>query len=376
MSKLAWTYLWTAWLCAIVLTVVLQFTTQSPHNDVITLVVWVVVGVYSQFFEVQYGRHSYYPHLIPFFVAAILMQPVGLVLVTGIPHLLEYIKRYLDGKPYVWYIQPFNVSTHVLAGLAAQQVYLLLGGSMETLSLETTLLPVVPAIIVYVIVNHLLVGQILVLARQISWSESGVMKMEDLMTDAMIISLGYIAALLWTITPWVLLLMIAPFVMLYRALKAPELEKQANTDNKTGLWNAQHFKQTLQDELWKSEQMERPFAVIMADLDLLRDLNNTYGHLAGDSVIAGIGKILKDSIRKQDTASRFGGEEYALILPDFSRQEAYALAEKIRQTVEKTPFTCSTVNSPIHTTMSFGVAGYPQDATSVDKLIYEADVAL
>ncbi|MBI1294075.1 diguanylate cyclase [bacterium] len=376
MSKLAWTYLWTVLLCAAVLTVVFQVATPIPAADPATLVVWIVLGIYSQFFEVKYGRHSYYPHLIPFFVAAILLQPVGLALVVGIPHLVEYAKKLYDGKPYIWYIQPFNISSHVLAGLAAQQVYLLLGGSMTTLSLETTLLPTVPAIFVYVVVNHLLIGQILVLARQISWAESGVMNVDDLMTDAIIMSLGYVSALLWTLTPWVLPLMIAPFVMLYRALKTPELEKKANTDNKTGLWNAQHFKQTLQDELWVSEQLGRPFSVIMADLDLLRNLNNTYGHLAGDTVIAGIGKILSDSIRKQDTAARFGGEEYALVLPNLDRAEASAVAEKIRQTIETTAFTCSTVNSPIYTTMSFGVACYPHDANTADKLIYEADIAL
>ena len=376
MSKLAWTYLWTVLICATVLTVVIQVSTSITAADPATLVVWIVLGIYSQFFEVKYGRHSYYPHLIPFFVATILLQPVGLALVVGIPHLVEYAKKLYDGKPYIWYIQPFNISSHVLAGLAAQQVYLLLGGSMTTLSLETTLLPTVPAIFVYVVVNHLLIGQILVLARQISWAESGVMNVDDLMTDAIIMSLGYVSALLWTLTPWVLPLMIAPFVMLYRALKTPELEKKANTDNKTGLWNAQHFKQTLQDELWVSEQLGRPFSVIMADLDLLRNLNNTYGHLAGDTVIAGIGKILSESIRKQDTAARFGGEEYALILPNLDRQEASAVAEKIRQTIEATGFTCSTVNSPIYTTMSFGVACYPHDAQTAEKLIYEADIAL
>lgn len=376
MSKLAWTYLWTVLICATVLTVVIQLTTPIPAADPATLVVWVVLGIYSQFFEVKYGRHSYYPHLIPFFVATILLQPVGLALVIGIPHLVEYAKKLYEGKPYIWYIQPFNISSHLLAGLAAQQVYLLLGGNMAALSLETTLLPTVPAIFVYVVVNHLLVGQILVLARQISWSESGVMNLDDLMTDGIIMSLGYISGLLWTLTPWVLPLMIAPFVMLYRALKTPELEKKANTDNKTGLWNAQHFKQTLEDELWVSEQLGRPFSVIMADLDLLRNLNNTYGHLAGDTVIAGIGKILSESIRKQDTAARFGGEEYALILPNLNRDEASAVAEKMRQTIEATAFNCSTVSLPIYTTMSFGIACYPEDASTAEKLIYEADVAL
>lgn len=380
MSKYTWLYLWAVLIAAVVLTVVAQIHTHEQANDLISIAIWIVLGIYGQFFEVKVrgSRHSYYPHLVPFFVGVVLLPPYALFLVVAIPHAIEWFKKQLDGKPYVWYVQPFNIASHVVAGIIAQQVFLRLGGTLDfsQFTLQSTLLAVLSAITVYAVINHLLIGQILAMARQISWAESGVMELEDLMTDGVTMTLGYISALLWSLSPWLLPLIIAPFVMLYRALQVPELEKKANTDEKTGLWNASHFNQILQNELTSSEQNRRTLSVIMADLDFLRTINNTYGHLAGDAVIAGIGAIIRKTVRKQDTASRFGGEEYAILLPNTSREQAVVIAERIRQSVAETPFHCNTVSEPLHASMSLGVACYPEDADSVETLIYEADVAL
>ena len=380
MSKQTWFYLWSVWLTAVGLTVATQLSMPTKNSDLLSLAVWVILGIYGQFFEVKVraSRHSYYPHLVPFFVAVVLLPPYGLFLVIAVPHLMEWAKRQLEGDPYTWYVQPFNIASHVIAGIVAQQVFHRMGGTLDftLFTLQSTLLATIASITVYTLINHLLIGQALTMARQISWAESGVMEIEDLVTDGVMMTLGYISALLWTLSPWLLPLVIAPFVMLYRALQVPELEKKANTDEKTGLWNASHFNQTLQSELVSAEQNRRVVSVIMADLDLLRTINNTYGHLAGDVVISGIGAIIRKIVRKQDTPSRFGGEEYAILLPNTSREQAVVIAERIRESVEATPFHCSTVNGPLHATMSLGVACFPEDATSVEKLIYEADVAL
>jgi len=72
----------------------------------------------------------------------------------------------------------------------------------------------------------------------------------------------------------------------------------------------------------------------MADMDLLRNINNTYGHLAGDEVLIGVAKILKKSVREYDVAARFGGEEFAILLPETTIEQAHERAESIRKTIQ------------------------------------------
>ncbi len=376
MSRLAWLYLWGILLIAGCLLAITYVGQPVASTDVLTLLVLTALATYGQFLEVKYGRDSYYPHTVPFFAALLLLPPLAFVVVVMIPHLIEWLQKRLKGNPYPWYIQPYNIATHIIAGLAAQWVFFHLGGTFTEFSLQSTLAAIIPTLLVYIFINHILIGQILVLARGLSWSDSGVLGFEALAIESVMMSIGYVAALLWTLTPWLLILVLAPFVFFQRVLKLPKLEKQSQTDGKTGLWNAQYFEQRLTEELAHALYFNQPLAVIMADLDLLRDINNAYGHLAGDAVIAGIGEIIMQTVRKEDVACRFGGEEYAILLPNVDQLTAAAIAERIRQTVESTPYQVVTSATPIHATMSLGLACFPRDGQSFTELIHEADVAL
>ena len=189
-------------------------------------------------------------------------------------------------------------------------------------------------------------------------------------------SIGYIAALLWVLTPWLLLLVLAPLIFFQRVFKLPQLEKQSQTDGKTGLWNTRYFEECLKEELAHAQHHNQPLAIIMGDLDLLRNINNSYGHLAGDAVIAGIAQIIMQTVRKEDVACRFGGEEYAILLSNTNQATAAKIAERIRHTIENTPFPIIGSPTPIHATMSLGLACFPQDGATGNELIHEADVAL
>jgi diguanylate cyclase (GGDEF)-like protein len=83
----------------------------------------------------------------------------------------------------------------------------------------------------------------------------------------------------------------------------------------------------LESELLRSQRFEHPLALIMADLDLLRQVNNLYGHLAGDAVIQGVAGLIQEQMREYDVAGRFGGEEFAILLPETNSQEATIVAE-------------------------------------------------
>src|SRR4029077_17059761 len=98
---------------------------------------------------------------------------------------------------------------------------------------------------------------------------------EHLLGDLLILSLGGLLALVWELNPWLSLFVLLQLILLYRILQIPQLEKQARTDEKTGLWNARYFDTLFHVELERAKRFARPLAVVMADLDWMRDLNNT-----------------------------------------------------------------------------------------------------
>ena len=376
MSRLVWFYI--CGICLIAGGLTLTLTVNSPVAvDPLVFLVFILLSIVGQFLEVNHGRNSYYVHLVPFFAAVVLLTPLGFTVVVTVPHLVEWLKRRLEGNPFAWYIQPYNIATHLIAGLMAQSVFVYLGGSFTAFSLQTTLLATIPALLVYLFINHYLIGQVLFLARGIPWSDSRVLAFEPLLSDGAMLSLGYMAALLWALTPWLMLLVLGPFVLFYQALQVPNLKKKSQMDTKTGLWNARYFEERFSQELADVKRLNRPLSIIMVDLDLLRNINNTYGHVAGDVVIAGVGDIIMQTIGKENIACRFGGEEYAIVLPHVDQTTAADyVAERIRQGVERSPFHVTTSTTPLHATVSLGVASFPGDGQSVTDLIHEADIAL
>src|SRR5438874_11127847 len=117
-------------------------------------------------------------------------------------------------------------------------------------------------------------------------------------------------------------------------------------------------------------------SLIMADLDLLRDINNSYGHLAGDAVLKGIAEVFRAQLRHYDVPARFGGEEFSILLPETPPEQALEIAERIRRAVAEHPFDVETSSEPLRVTVSIGVAGFPKDATDANELIHQADLAV
>lgn len=338
----------------------------------------------AQLFEASHGKQSYYPHFVFFLAGVFLLQPFLFMLLVTLPHIIEWAKMRLTGSDHLrdWYIQPFNIFTHILAGWAAWWTNLLISdrlAGIEAGPLLTRVLPIASAIcavLIYVMINHVLIGQALVLARKISWRQSGVMKWQSLQPDFIMSCLGFIVAVLWNINPWLIFPALSPLVLMYQALMVPQLKQEAQTDSKTGLLNARHFSALYQSEIERAKRFDRPASLLMADLDLLRNINNTYGHLAGDAVLAGIGQIIRDTVREFDIAGRFGGEEFAIVLPEAGPAEAKALAEKLRLAVQEASFNVPNNATRIQVTMSIGVASHPVDATTPTELLHQADVAV
>jgi diguanylate cyclase (GGDEF)-like protein len=378
MSLRAWAYIWAVLLSAAVLSVQALPSLTLPLGQWLTFGMLLALATLAQFFEAEApNRQSYYPAMVFFFAGVLVLHPFLFVLLIALPHVVEEAKgRLIDGRRRPWYIQPFNIANHILAGFVAQGLHSLIDADMGLDGSLLSVVSVTASAIFYVLVNHLLIGQALVLARGISWRASGVLAIESLMTDLVMMLLGYIVAVLWQVNPWLVGPALAPLVMIYRALLVPQLQQEAQTDAKTGLWNARHLNRLLTEELERAARFHRPLAVIVADLDLLRNINNTYGHLAGDLVLASIGRTIKATVREYDIAGRFGGEEFVIVLPEADLAEARTVAERLRQAVEATPVDVPTSLTPIGVTMSLGVAGFPDDGTDGPALIHSADVAV
>ena len=378
MSHRAWIYIWGILAAGTLLIGLAYFGPAPSTTQWLTFAALTLFATLSQFFEAEApGRQSYYPHTIFFFAGVLLLEPLLFVFLIIIPHLIEWAKARLHNSSRLraWYIQPFNISFHIIAGLTAYWLHRVLGSNASHISLMSVIGTTIAAL-AYVVLNHLMIGLALVLARGVSWRESGVLGFENLLTDFIMIYLGAIVAVLWDINPFLIVPALLPLVLMYRALLIPALKQQAQTDGKTGLLNARYFAEVFAEELERIRRARRPLAVIMADLDLLRAINNTYGHLAGDVVLAGIGEAIRKTIRGNDIAGRFGGEEFVIILPELDPAEAHALAERIRLAIEALRFDVATSPTPICATMSLGVACFPADGDSTTSLTQAADVAV
>jgi len=160
---------------------------------------------------------------------------------------------------------------------------------------------------------------------------------------------------------------------LKRALQ--DLHEQAITDPLTGLVNRRYLREYLPRELTRARRKEVPLAVVMVDLDYFKRINDTFGHEAGDLVLRSMGALLLSQIRASDVACRFGGEEFALILPEIPVEDAVQRAEAIRAGVKNLDLHYA--GQPIgRLSASFGIAAFPVHGQDAESLLRLADEAL
>lgn len=156
---------------------------------------------------------------------------------------------------------------------------------------------------------------------------------------------------------------------------ARELHTRATTDDLTGLDNRRHFIARLHEETARLQRNEGERAsVLMCDLDHFKRVNDTWGHAAGDRVLRHFAQILRQALRKVDSAGRVGGEEFAVLLPGASAQDAMAFAERLRAHVEQSPALFD--GERIVVTVSIGIAELDAETAQGDKALKHADRAL
>ena len=156
-----------------------------------------------------------------------------------------------------------------------------------------------------------------------------------------------------------------------------EIYRLMTIDGLTEVHNKRYFHEALEKESSRCERYDRTFTMILFDIDHFKNVNDTYGHLAGDAVLRQLGMIVTGRVRRDDMVARIGGEEFAILLPEVKLDGGVEVAEKLRDMVEQTPFMFEGTNMPV--TISLGVAEWnrthsdPQDLVkSADEKLYEA----
>jgi diguanylate cyclase (GGDEF)-like protein len=312
------------------------------------------------------GALSYHLSLALVYAGVLLLPAPALVVIAFAQHLPAWVQ-----ERFPWYMQGFNIANITLSSLAARVVVGPLGAHPGDHSPNVWVTVVALGAAVFLLVNHGLLAGVVRLARGVTLRESNLFRPSHMTIDFCLLVMGASIALAWEIAPVAAALAALPLAVMASALRIPALEEETRTDPKTGLLNMRAFQREAGGICHRAQATGRPVSLAMIDLDYLRDINNTYGHRMGDAVIVGIAEAIRAVTRRSDLAVRFGGEEYAVLMPDTTIENAVTVLERIRAEVSTRVFEVD--GALAHATVSAGIAAGPGD---VDDLVARADAAL
>jgi diguanylate cyclase (GGDEF)-like protein len=151
-----------------------------------------------------------------------------------------------------------------------------------------------------------------------------------------------------------------------------DLREVATHDELTRLFNRRYFFEQLEKELKAARYSSKPLALLLMDVDNLKQINDTYGHNVGDAALANLGKLLARRVRAEDIAARIGGDEFAVLMPDTDERRGLAAAARIEKSLQTKPIFQSK-GLALHLGVSCGVAGYPWSGESIAQIVQCAD---
>jgi diguanylate cyclase (GGDEF)-like protein len=297
--------------------------------------------------------------LAPIFTAVLVLPPTLTVLLIAAAVVPEWLRRRSD-----WYILVFNVCNLVAPALLARAVF----DAVEESTTAGWTIGAGLAILAFLLLHYGLLATVLHLARGVRVADT--IRADCVLIDAGLLSLGAIAAALWDDFPGLVALTLLPLALAYRSLAIPALVEATRIEPKTGLYNLRHFEAALGQELGRAGRFDRPIALLMLDVDHLRELNTAQGHMAGDRALLSVAGALKRATRDYDVAARFGGDEFCVLLPETDLDGALVVAERIRARVEE-----STRGGDVPVTVSIGVVSQRGAGITAEELLAIADRA-
>jgi diguanylate cyclase (GGDEF)-like protein len=176
------------------------------------------------------------------------------------------------------------------------------------------------------------------------------------------------------IVAMVILAFVASYIAREQRRSREAAIRLSTIDSLTGLFNRAFFFAAVDREIQRSTRSGRRFGLLMMDLDGLKAINDRYGHFQGDQVLKSVASVIRNGVRRIDTAARYGGDEFVILLPETEPTGAYVLAEKIRQGVADLDI--AGPGEDVHTSLSIGAVAYPDDGLTADDLLISADRAM
>ena len=212
----------------------------------------------------------------------------------------------------------------------------------------------------------------------VSWSRAA-RDFESLLVDAAGLCAGVLVTIACTLSWAMLVVALPPVILLQRSLLHQQLRAAAQSDPKTGLLNAVAWQREAEQRIRRARRTGGAAAILLVDIDHFKRVNDTYGHLAGDELLAATASTLGQHVRACDVLGRFGGEEFVAVLPGAGQQEACRIAERLRGRVRDIAVAARGATAPNDTvtvTVSIGVAALGLDGEDLFELLAAADAAL
>jgi len=280
----------------------------------------------------------------------------------------------------------FSTATILLAVQAAAAVTDRIGNDLLFRSVAGVL-AVVAAMVVYMLVNLALVVLVIVVSgpsRRLATVRQAIGPFDDVALEFATLAMGaLVAAAADTFGPPYVLLGLPPLIVLHRTRLVRQLEEDASTDGKTGLLTAAAWQEKAGRAVLRSERGEQPTSVLVLDLDHFKLVNDRFGHLVGDQVLAAVAASVRDEVRDEDLVGRFGGEEFVVLLQGAEREDprsgARAVAERIRERIAALRVAVAGPHETVVVeglTVSIGGATAPRDGNDLAALLEIADAAM
>ncbi|OLF17813.1 GGDEF domain-containing protein [Actinophytocola xanthii] len=326
-----------------------------------------------------------YNHLLSvwLFAGVLLLPPSLTALLIGVGYVHAYVRVYR--RRALVYRKVFSAATVVIACIGA---YLVLSAIYPghdhpfalVLDGPVGLLAVVTAAVVYRLVNYVLVVAAILATNLDRPARNALGSATDQLMMAGAVGLGGGVSVVMTVQPWLTPLLVLTVLGLHMGLLLPQFRDASRNDSKTGLFDAVFWAKLVTDELDRARRLGDTAAVLVIDLDHFKRVNDKHGHLAGDAVLRAVSEAIRHSVRGHDMVGRYGGEEFAVMLPGLGVDDALPAAERIRRAIAAVEVTTPDLDGTERVigglTASVGAAIFPEHGTDRTGLLLAADAAL
>jgi diguanylate cyclase (GGDEF)-like protein len=318
------------------------------------------------------------------YFAGVLLLPLPLLSLLIVLSFTHEWYRVFRGQA-IAYRKVFSAATVVLAvgaGQLAFAAFFPADGPPYAAHLDGPLgaVAVIVAGLAYRLVNYALVVGAIVASNPEQPARKALGHASDQLIIAASVGLGYAVGVFTVDRPWSMPILLVTVLALHMGLLLPQFRIAAHTDSKTGLVDAAWWSDRAADQLDRARRLARTVGVLMIDLDHFKEVNDCYGHLAGDQVLTAVAETVRHSVRSLDLVGRWGGEEFAVLVPAVGVDELQAAAERVRAAVQALAVDIHDLEGQEVTvkglTVSIGAGVYPGSGAELSDLLLAVDGAL